>query len=79
MSVEKTCGKPWLFRKVCRSLKMEGAWGRTRSMEWRMSDRVTAVSSEVNRLLGEVKTAATSQTERRTATTATTTPRTEST
>ena len=53
VSVEKTWGKPWSFRKVWRSLKTEGAWGRTLSMEWRMSERATAASSDVNRLLGD--------------------------
>ena len=47
---------------------MDGAWGSTPSMEWRMSERATAASSEVKRLLGEEITAATSQTESRTAT-----------
>ena len=79
MSVEKTWGNPWLFRKVCRSLKIEGAWGSTLSMEWRMSDLATAASREVKRLLGDEKTAATSQTESRTAMTATPTPSTAST
>ena len=79
MSVAKTWGNPWLFKNVCRSLKIEGTWGRTRSMEWRMSERDTAASSEVKRLLGDEITAATSQTESRTATTATPTPRTAST
>src|SRR5580693_10236684 len=62
VSVENTWGKPWSFRKVCRSLKMEGG-GRTPSMEWRMSERFTAASSDVKRLLGERITAATIQTE----------------
>ncbi len=53
VSVENTWGKPWSLRNVCRSLKMEGAWGRTPSMEWRMSERATAASSDVKRLLGE--------------------------
>ena len=79
VSDENTCGNPWSFRKVCRSLKMEGAWGSTPSMEWRMSERATAASSEVNRLLGDRITAATTHTENRTATTATPTPRTAST
>ncbi len=79
VSVENTCGKPWSFRKVCRSLKMEGAWGNTPSMEWRMSERFTAAPSDVNRLLGDRITAATIQTESRTARTATPTPRTAST
>ena len=79
MSVVKTWGNPWLFRKVCRSLKIEGAWGRIRSIEWRMSDLATAASREVKRLFGDVKTAATSQTDSRTAKTATPTPRTAST
>ena len=48
-------------------------------MECRMSERATAASSEVKRLLGEETTAATSQTENRTATTATPTPSTAST
>ena len=48
-------------------------------MEWRMSERATAASSDVKRLLGDEITAATSQTESRTATTATPTPRTAST
>ena len=52
VSVEKTCGKPWSLRKVCRSPKTEGA-GRMLSIEWRMSERLTAASSEVKRLLGE--------------------------
>ena len=43
-------------------------------MECRMSERLTAASSEVKRLLGDEITAATSQTENRTATTATPTP-----
>ena len=46
---------------------MEGAWGSTPSMEWRMSERATAASSDVNRLLGDRITAATTQTESRTA------------
>ena len=53
---------------------MEGAWGSTPSMECRMSERATAASSEVKRLLGDRMTAATTQTESRTATTATATP-----
>src|ERR1700677_612056 len=77
--VEKTWGKPWAFRKVCRSLKMEGAWGNTPSMEWRMSERFTAAPSDVNRLLGDRTTAATIQTERRRARRATPTPKTAST
>ena len=48
-------------------------------MEWRMSERLTAASSEVKRLLGEETTAATSQTVKSTATTATPTPRAAST
>ena len=48
-------------------------------MEWRMSDRLTAASSEVKRLLGEEMMAATSQTESSTATTATPTPKAAST
>ncbi len=79
VSDENTCGKPWPFRKVWRSLKMEGAWGSTPSMEWRMSERATGALSEVNRLLGDRITAATTQTESRTAMTATATPRTAST
>ncbi len=79
VSVAKTWGNPWLFKKVCKSLKIDGAWGRTRSMEWRMSERATAASSDVKRLLGDEITAATNQTESRTATTATPTPRTAST
>ena len=78
-SDENTCGKPWLFKKVCRSLKMEGAWGSTPSIEWRMSERATAASRDVNRLLGDKITAATTQTESRTMRTATPTPRTAST
>ena len=58
---------------------MEGAWGNTPSMEWRMSERFTAAPSDVNRLLGDRITAATIQTESRTARTATPTPRTAST
>ena len=77
--LEKTWGKPWSLRKVCRSLKIEGAWGRTLSMEWRMSERATAASSEVKRLLGDEITAATSHTDNSTATTATPTPRAAST
>ena len=48
-------------------------------MECRMSERFTAASSDVNRLLGERITAATIQTESRTARTATPTPRAAST
>ena len=58
---------------------MEGAWGSTPSMEWRMSERATAASSDVNRLLGDRITAATTQTESSTTRTATPTPRTAST
>src|SRR6516225_5591839 len=71
VSVEKTCGKPWSLRKFCKSPKIEGACGRNESMEWRMSERWTAESSEVNRLFGERMTAATNHTESSTATTAT--------
>ena len=75
----KTWGNPWSLRKFCRSLKIEGACGRTRSIECKMSERATAASSDVNRLFGDEITAATSHTESRTAITATPTPRTAST
>ena len=48
-------------------------------MEWRMSERATAAPREVNRLFGDRTTAATTQTDSRTATTATPTPSTAST
>ena len=79
VSEEKTWGKPWSLRKFWRSPKIEGAWGSSESMEWRMSERATAASSVVKRLLGDEITAATSQTDSSTATTATPTPRTAST
>src|SRR5580704_17680755 len=73
--VENTCGKPWLFKNVCSSLKIDGTCGRILSIECKMSERVTAASSEAKRLLGDVITPATSQTESSTAITATPTPR----
>ena len=77
--LEKTCGKPRVLRKFCRSPKTDGTCGRTPSIEWRMSDRATALLSQVKRLLGDEITLATSHDESSTATTATSTPQTAST
>ena len=74
VSVENTWGNPWLFKNVCRSLKTDGAWGRIESIVCRMSERFTAASSDVKRLLGVAMAAATSQAESSTARTATPTP-----